>query len=54
VRRRDAEAVRDLMHALDEADRLSRTGALLLTPAAVELSDARRAYLRRILAQLGS
>jgi anti-sigma regulatory factor (Ser/Thr protein kinase) len=54
VRRRDGEAVRDLMHALDEADRLSRTGALLLTPAAVELSDARRAYLRRILAQLGS
>jgi hypothetical protein len=26
VRRRDAEAVRDLLHALDEADRLSRTG----------------------------
>ncbi len=54
VRRRDAEAVRDLMHALDEADRLSRTGRLLLTPAPVGLSDARRAYLRRILAQLGS
>jgi anti-sigma regulatory factor (Ser/Thr protein kinase) len=54
VRRRDAEAVRDLMHALDEADRLSRTGRLLLTPAPVALSDARRAYLRRILAQLGS
>ena len=54
VRRRDAEAVRDLMHALDEADRLSRTGRLLLTPAPVALSDSRRAYLRRILAQLGS
>jgi anti-sigma regulatory factor (Ser/Thr protein kinase) len=54
VRRRDAEAVRDLMHALDEADRLSRTGRLLLTSAPVELSDARRAYLRRILVQLGS
>ena len=52
VRRRDAEAVRDLMHALDEADRLSRSGRLLLTPAPLELSDARRAYLRRILAQL--
>ncbi len=54
VCRRDAEAVRDLMHALDEADRLSRSGRLLLTPAPVQLSDARRAYLRRILAQLGS
>ena len=54
VRRRDAEAVRDLMHALDEADRLSRSGRLLLTPAPVALSDARRGYLRRILAQLGS
>ncbi len=54
VRRRDAEAVRDVMHALDEADRLSRTGRLLLTPAPVALSDARRDILRRILAQLGS
>ena len=54
VQRRDAEAVRDLMHALDEADRLSRTGRLLLTPAPVALSDVRRSYLRRILAQLGS
>lgn len=54
VRRRDAEAVRDLMHALDEADRLSRGGRLLLTPSPLELSDVRRAYLRRILAQLGS
>ena len=54
VRRRDAEAVRDLMHALDEADRLSRGGRLLLTPSPLQLSDVRRAYLRRILAQLGS
>ena len=54
VRRRDAEAVRDLLHALDEADRLSRSGRLLLTPAPRVLSDARGAYLRRILAQLGS
>ncbi len=54
VLRRDGEAVRDLLHALDEADRLSRTGRLLLVPAPVELSDARRDYLRRILAQLGS
>lgn len=58
VRRRDAEAARDLMHALmhalDEADRLSRTSRLLLTPAPRELSDARPTSLRRILAQLGS
>jgi anti-sigma regulatory factor (Ser/Thr protein kinase) len=54
VRRRDGEAVRDLLHALDEADRLSRTGRLLLTPAPRSLSDVRRSYLRRILAQLGS
>ena len=54
VRRRDAESVRDLLHALDEADRLSRSGRLLLTPVPRELSDARGAYLRRILAQLGS
>ena len=50
----DSEAVRDLMHALDEADRLSRTGRLLVTPAPQAVSDARRSYLRRILAQLGS
>lgn len=54
VRRGEAEGVRDLVHALDEADRLSRTGRLLLVPAPVELSDARRGYLRRMLAQLGS
>jgi anti-sigma regulatory factor (Ser/Thr protein kinase) len=54
VRRRDAEAVRDFMHALDEADRLSRTGRLLVTPAPLELSEVRRDCLRRILAQLRS
>ena len=54
VRRRDAEGVRDLTHALDQADRLSRTGRLLAAPAPVELSDARRSYYRRMLAQLGS
>lgn len=54
IRRDDAELVRDFSHAVDEADRLSRTEALLTAPAPVELSDARRAYLRRVLAQLGS
>ena len=54
VRRADAEGVRDLTHALDEADRLSRTGRLLLVPTPVELSDVRRDYLRRMLAQLSS
>ena len=54
LRREDAEVVRDYAHALDAADRLSRTGRLLLAPAPVELSDARRAYLRRMLVQLGS
>ena len=52
IRREDAELVRDFTHAVDEADRLSRTGQLLTAPAPVELSDARRAYLRRVLAQL--
>ena len=54
LRREDAELVRDYSHALDAADRLSRTGRLLLAPAPVELSDVRRAYLRRMLAQLGT
>lgn len=54
IRREDAEIVRDYAHAVDEADRLSRTGRLLTTPAPVELTHARRAYLRRVLAQLGS
>jgi hypothetical protein len=54
IRRDDAELVRDFVHAVDEADRLSRTGQLLTTAAPVELSDARNSYLRRILAQLRS
>jgi anti-sigma regulatory factor (Ser/Thr protein kinase) len=54
IQRDDAELVRDFSHALDAADRLSRTGRLLLAPAPVELSDVRRAYLRRMLAQLGT
>lgn len=54
VRRRDAEGVRDLDHALDEAERLSRCSRLLVAPAPAELSDARRACYRRMLAQLGS
>lgn len=52
VQRDDAEVVRDFSHALDEADRLSRAGLLLMAPAPVELSDARTSYLRRVLAQL--
>lgn len=52
LRRDDAELVRDFAHALDEADRLTRTGGLLLAPTPVELSDVRRAYLQRVLAQL--
>ena len=54
IRREDAEVVRDFTHAVDDADRLSRTGRLLTAPTPVELSDVRRSYLRRILAQLGS
>lgn len=54
LRREDAELVRDLSCALDEADRLSRAGLLLTAPAPVELSEARRAYLSRVLAQLQS
>lgn len=54
LQRDDAEAVRDFSLALDEADRLSRAGLLLTVPAPVELSDVRRAYLFRVLAQLQS
>lgn len=54
VQRDDAEAVRTFSQALDEADRLSRAGLLLMAPAPVELSDARQSYLRRVLAQLAS
>lgn len=54
VRREDAEQVRDFMHALDEADRLSRLGELLLVPTPPETSDFRSAFLRRLLDQLRS
>ena len=54
VTREDAELVRDFSHAADEADRLSRAGGLLTAPAPAELSSARQAYLRRLLAQLQS
>lgn len=54
IQRDDAELVRDFSHAVDEADRLSRAGRLLTTPAPAELSDARQSYLRRLLAQLQS
>lgn len=54
VRRDDAELVRDFVHAIHEADRLSRAEQLLTAPAPAELSDARRAYLSRLLAQLSS
>ena len=54
IQRDDAELVRDFAHAVDEADRLSRAGRLLTTPAPAELSAARQSYLRRLLAQLTS
>lgn len=54
IQRDAAELVRDFAHAVDEADRLSRAGRLLTTPAPAELSEARQSYLRRLLAQLSS
>ncbi len=54
VRRDHGELVRDFSHAVDEADRLSRAGLLLTTPARPELSAARQSYLRRLLSQLSS
>ncbi|MCW2680271.1 MAG: ATP-binding region ATPase domain protein [Frankiales bacterium] len=54
VQRDDAELVRDFSHAMDEADRLSRAGALLSTPTPAELSEVRQGYLRRVLSQLSS
>jgi anti-sigma regulatory factor (Ser/Thr protein kinase) len=54
MQRDDAELVRDFVHAVDEADRLSRAEQLLTAPAPAELSDARRSYLRRMLSQLSS
>ncbi len=54
ITRVDAEQVRDFASAVAEADRLSRAGSLLLEPAPRELSDARQAYLHRIIGQLSS
>ena len=54
LQREDAELVRDFVHAIDEADRLSRSGVLLTAPAPAELSAVRQTYLRRLLAQLTS
>jgi anti-sigma regulatory factor (Ser/Thr protein kinase) len=54
VRREDAEQVRDFMHALDDADRLSRHGELLLVPTPAETSAFRTTFLRRVLDQLRS
>ena len=54
IQRDDAEVVRDFSHAIDEADRHSRAGKLLTTPAPPELSETRQRYLRRVLAQLTS
>jgi anti-sigma regulatory factor (Ser/Thr protein kinase) len=54
LQRDDAALVRDYALAIDEADRLSRAGQLLTCPAPAELSEVRRSYLRRVLAQLAS
>jgi len=54
LQRHDATVVRDYALAIDEADRLSRAGQLLTCPAPTELSEIRRSYLRRVLAQLAS
>lgn len=54
VRREDAEQVRDFMYALEQADRLSRLGELLLVPTPTETSAFRTAFLSRLLDQLRS
>jgi len=54
LQRDDAALVRAYSSAVDEADRLSRAGQLLAGPAPAELSEVRRAYLRRLLAGLAS
>lgn len=54
ITRVDADAVRDFSWAMDEADRLSRRGDLLVEPADRDLSDARQRYLHKIIAQLSS
>ena len=54
ITRVDADTVRDFAAVVDEADRLTRTGELLLEPADRRLSEVRQRYLRRIVAQLAS
>ena len=54
VRREDGEQVRDFMHALDSADRMSRQGEMLLVATPAETSEFRTAFLRRVLDQLRS
>jgi hypothetical protein len=54
LQRHDATLVRDYALAIDEADRISRAGQLLTCPAPADLSEVRRSYLRRVLAQLAS
>jgi anti-sigma regulatory factor (Ser/Thr protein kinase) len=54
IRREDAEQVRDFMYALEDADRLSRLGELLLVPTPAETSAFRTAFLSRLLDQLRS
>jgi anti-sigma regulatory factor (Ser/Thr protein kinase) len=54
LQRHDATLVRDYALAIDEADRLSRAGQLLSCPTPADLSELRRSYLRRVIAQLAS
>jgi anti-sigma regulatory factor (Ser/Thr protein kinase) len=54
VRREDAAQVRDFLHAIDEADRMSRAGELLVMPSDSGIRDFRQAFLRRLLDQLRS
>ncbi len=54
ITRRDAESVRDYAAAIDGADRLARSGRLLLQEPEAAVVATRREYLRRILAQLSS
>jgi anti-sigma regulatory factor (Ser/Thr protein kinase) len=52
ISRREAELVREYAAALDEADRMCRSGRLLVSECPRELSHVREGYLRRIVAQL--
>lgn len=52
ITRQDAELIRDYSHGLDAAQRLCGFGELLHELPPAEVTDIRREYLRRILAQL--